>query len=129
MSEETNPVDFDSVLDQIGNFGKFQKILYYSVCFPIIFTTCLGLSVVFSAAIPKQRCFVPTCDTPIPQYQDAFSRGFANFTIPYYNGEYSKCQEFEFLNKTEKCTRENFDPQKRQKCTNVSIFYILFIIK
>ena len=126
MAEETTtPVDFDSVLDQIGNFGKFQKILYYSVCIPIIFTTCLGLSVVFSAAIPRQRCFVPSCDNPeLPEYQDAFSHGFANFTLPYKNGEYSKCQEFEFLNVTEKCTKKNFDQQKRQKCTNVRVVLI-----
>ena len=46
--EEKPPVDFDSVLDEIGSFGKFQKILYYSVCVPIILTTCIGLSIVFS---------------------------------------------------------------------------------
>ena len=48
-------LNFDSVLEEIGAFGKFQKLLYYSVCTTIIFTTGLGLSVVFSAAIPKTR--------------------------------------------------------------------------
>ena len=121
MSEERIPVNFDSVLDQIGNFGRYQKILYYSVCLPIIFTTCLGLSVVFSAAIPKQRCFVPSCDNPeLPEYLDAFNHSFAKFSIPFKDGEWSKCQEFEFLNKTETCARSNFDQTKLQSCSNVS---------
>ena len=118
--EEFIPVDFDSVLKTIGDFGRFQKILYFSVCIPIIFTTCLGLSVVFSVAIPKQRCFVPSCDNPeLPEYQDAFTNGFINFSIPLVEGKYSKCKEFKFLNTSESCTKDNFDRNEEQACDQI----------
>ena len=91
-------LNFDSVLEEIGAFGKFQKILYYSICTTIIFTTGLGLSVVFSAAIPKTRCLISNCDDPVhAKYSDAFntSNEFAKFAIP--TGKLSQC--YEYVNK------------------------------
>ena len=94
---EEHPINFDSVLEEIGAFGKFQKLLYFTVCSTVIFTTGLGLSVVFSAAVPKTRCLIPNCDNlKYPQYSDAFTKGFANFTIPH--GKYYLNEKYEILN-------------------------------
>ena len=93
MEEEKPPVDYDSVLDEIGSFGKFQKILYFSVCVPIILTTCIGLSIVFSVAVPKSRCVIPSCDRNVnPQYSDAFSEDFAKFRLKQYFQNYSNVE-------------------------------------
>ena len=90
-------LNFDSVLEEIGAFGRFQKLLYFSVCITIIFTTGLGLTVVFSAAIPKTRCLIPNCDLdPVhAKYSDAFNSStneFAKFAIP--SGKLSQCYEY-----------------------------------
>ena len=80
--EEKSPVDYDSFLNEIGPFGRFQKVLYYSVCVPIILTSCIGLSIVYSVAVPKSRCVIPSCDKlSNPKYSDAFNSGFANFRL------------------------------------------------
>lgn len=115
----SNSVDFDSVLDEIGAFGRFQKILYYSICIPIILTTCIGMSIVFSTAIPKSRCFIKSCDNDTDaKYQDAFSDGFANFTLAIDD----TCSSHKFLNKSGlefQCSAPNFDPDHDEKCSRL----------
>ena len=121
-NEVKNPVDFDSVLDEIGSFGRYQKILYYSVCTPIILTTAIGLAVVFSAAVPKSRCFVPSCDNLTdPIYSAAISDGFANFTLPKDSrGQFDSCSHFSFrnwTNITDQCSAEDFEEYHVQNCS------------
>lgn len=48
-------MDFDSVLDEIGEFGKFQFINYFLVCLPVFFGAANSLSYVFTAAVPNYR--------------------------------------------------------------------------
>ncbi len=126
--ESEMAIDFDSALEEIGQFGKYQKILYYTVCSSIIFTTCLGLSVVFTAAIPKARCFIPTCDNLThPSYSLAFDAktGFANFTIPKEeSGGFSTCSRFTVKNSTTTatCDPEHFDEHDTFNCTHDKIY-------
>jgi hypothetical protein len=124
-------VDFDSALEEIGAFGKYQKILYYSVCTPIILTTSLGLSVIFSAAVPKYRCFIPGCDNVTePSYSAAFNEGFANFSIPQdKNGIFESCSHFkkndsDFVTMKSQCSKDQFDPKMVQNCTEVRFIFL-----
>lgn len=48
-------MDFDSILDEIGEFGRFQFTNYLLVCLPVFFAAANSLSYVFTAAIPNYR--------------------------------------------------------------------------
>lgn len=75
-------MNFDDMLEELGEMGKFQLITYILVCFPVIFSGANSLSYVFTAGISNYRsvwykyptilinilifcrCFIPTCDEP-----------------------------------------------------------------
>lgn len=53
VAEEMN---FDEILNDIGGFGKFQKILYVWICAPQIFLAFHMLVSVFTGAVPPHLC-------------------------------------------------------------------------
>ena len=46
---------FDDITILLGEFGKYQKQLYFLLCLPSIFTGMQMLSSVFTLAIPDHR--------------------------------------------------------------------------
>lgn len=48
-------MDFDTVLDEIGEFGRFQKVKYYLLCLPVFFGAANSLSYVFTAGKQHYR--------------------------------------------------------------------------
>ncbi|XP_063241777.1 organic cation transporter protein [Bacillus rossius redtenbacheri] len=66
-------MDFDEVLDEIGEFGRFQIINYFLICLPVMFGAANSLSYVFTAGVPDYRCAVPGCDDPAaPDFSPAW---------------------------------------------------------
>ncbi|EDW79680.1 uncharacterized protein Dwil_GK17890 [Drosophila willistoni] len=64
------PMDFDEILTQIGEFGRYQRRNYLLICLPVLFAAANSLSYVFTAGIPTYRCYIPECDNPQElQYQ------------------------------------------------------------
>ncbi|KAH8372838.1 hypothetical protein KR009_006112, partial [Drosophila setifemur] len=62
-------LDFDDILNQIGEFGRYQRRNYLLICLPVLFAAANSLSYVFTAGAPSYRCFVPGCDsTEAPDY-------------------------------------------------------------
>lgn len=72
-------MDFDKILEEIGEFGNYQKLIYFFLCFPIIFCAMNSYSYIFTSAQQKYRCnlyssipsfniielfrcFIPECD-------------------------------------------------------------------
>jgi len=114
-------LDLDKLMsEKLGDFGFYQKWIYFLVCLPAALTAGITLSSVFTADIPLHRCQVPVCDSPvIPNYEDAYYFGFANFTIPTSDGVWDSCLRFNnvdnkscsstsFTNLTEKCEMHLF---------------------
>uniref|UniRef100_A0A1B0BAM4 Major facilitator superfamily (MFS) profile domain-containing protein n=1 Tax=Glossina palpalis gambiensis TaxID=67801 RepID=A0A1B0BAM4_9MUSC len=56
-------MDFDQVLEEIGEFGPYQKTNYLLICLPVMFAAANSLSYVFTAGTPAYRCLVPECDS------------------------------------------------------------------
>ncbi|XP_017077108.1 organic cation transporter protein isoform X2 [Drosophila eugracilis] len=57
-------LDFDDILTEIGEFGRFQRRNYLLICLPVLFAAANSLSYVFTAGSPTYRCYVPECDNP-----------------------------------------------------------------
>lgn len=56
-------MDFDNVLEEIGEFGRYQKIKYYLLCLPVFFGAANSLSYVFTAGNQQYRCLIPECES------------------------------------------------------------------
>lgn len=52
---EQAAMDFDEVLEEIGEFGRFQITNYLLVCLPVLFSAANSLTYVFTAGIPNYR--------------------------------------------------------------------------
>lgn len=48
-------VNIDSILWEIGDFGRYQKRIYFLLCLPAIFVGASNLAYVFIAATPEFR--------------------------------------------------------------------------
>ena len=56
---------FDDILRHVGEFGLWQKFLYFSSCFLVIVSSAIQIaSLVFATGTPKFHCVTPnvTCD-------------------------------------------------------------------
>jgi len=109
-------LDLDRLLsEKLGDFGRYQKIVYFLVCLPAALTAGITMASVFTADIPQHRCLVPGCDSPvIPNYDDAGLFGFANFSSPTSGGLPDSCSVFQSLNNST-CESSDFS-QIIQKC-------------
>lgn len=50
LEDDTKDVEipFDEILNQIGQFGRYQKVLYAFICFPLIASAFPTMSMVFT---------------------------------------------------------------------------------
>lgn len=55
-------MDFDLVLEEIGEFGKFQLTNYLLICLPVLYGAANSLSYVFTARSPNYRFVQKTFD-------------------------------------------------------------------
>lgn len=99
-----------SVLDHIGEYGKFQLYVQILACLPPILNGAHQLAHVFLAATPEHRCFVDGCDGN----GTAFHAPWATYAIPDHSPEEVQCFRFnrnsslgcgpqDFLNTSKRC--------------------------
>lgn len=48
-------MDFDNMLEELGEMGRFQIRTYILVCLPVLFAGANSLSYVFTAGVPNYR--------------------------------------------------------------------------
>lgn len=53
-------MDFDLILEEIGEFGKFQLTNYLLICLPVLYGAANSLSYVFTARTPSYRFLLTT---------------------------------------------------------------------
>ncbi|CAO1398966.1 unnamed protein product [Diamesa serratosioi] len=96
-------MDFDVILEEIGEFGKFQLTNYLLICLPVLFAAANSLSYVFVARAPNYRCLVPECETAeTAQYDMNWVQHALPGTFASPSGSFvpDVCQRFKFSNET-----------------------------
>ncbi|XP_044750714.1 organic cation transporter protein [Coccinella septempunctata] len=124
-------MDLDDMLEEIGEFGRFQITIYGLVCLPVLFAAANSLSYVFTAGVPNYRCYIPECedlhstsyDTPwmkwaIPPDTNANQDSFKPSTCIRYvpkstTPSNATCSASIFTNSTEKCSEWIFSSDER----------------
>lgn len=118
-------MDFDQILEEIGEFGRYQKTNYLLICLPVMFAAANSLSYVFTAGTPVYRCLIPQCDYPIaPQLH---AHWLANATPGSYDtrGHFTpeNCYRYKAIESNasderhiNECPKDAFNHNIRERC-------------
>jgi len=92
MGEDHNEVDFDEVLEKIGNCGRYQRLIYFTVClvgFPVAFN---NMGIVFLAGVPEHWCAPDPALTKL----NLTDQQLRHLTAPLDDeGEYDSCKMYD----------------------------------
>ena len=89
---------YDDVLKTIGEFGRYQKYVYTLICLLAIPCAWHSLGNTFLSASPEHYC------RSFPgQVSEEFSPT-KNCTIPYKNGEWSRCEKYNRTEPYDQCS-------------------------
>ncbi|XP_048727164.2 organic cation transporter protein-like isoform X1 [Ostrea edulis] len=95
---------FDDVLLQLGEFGPYQKRLYFLLCIPAISVGCYMLNLVIILETPHHRCKIPGYDNDTYEIQSSYHQSLINQTIPLdlkdKKQPYDKCHLYQHSNLT-----------------------------
>ncbi|XP_075552309.1 organic cation transporter protein-like [Dermacentor variabilis] len=98
-------MDFDKVLDHIGEYGRFQLYVQILACLPPILSGAHQLAHVFLAATPEHRCFIDGCDVN----GTTFHEPWATYAIPDHSMDEVQCYRYDRNSSApEGCTPEDF---------------------
>ncbi|XP_004534291.1 organic cation transporter protein [Ceratitis capitata] len=88
-------MSYDDVIKYLGDFGKYQKQIYFLLCLPAISCAFHKLAGVFLLARPEFRCVLPFEDLSNATY-DSFPREHWNLTYPQdpLTGKYQQCEYY-----------------------------------
>ncbi|EDW16686.1 organic cation transporter-like protein [Drosophila mojavensis] len=106
---------YDEVIVQLGDFGRYQKIIYVLICLTSIPVAFHKLAGVFLLAKPEFRCALPTdvdgasYELPAQLQQLAYPEkdSCAYYEVAYTNGSYHRLS-----NSSQSCTRYIYDQSK-----------------
>ncbi|XP_060551325.1 organic cation transporter protein-like [Ruditapes philippinarum] len=73
---------FDDVLVKIGEFGTYQKRIYFLLCLPAINSGIFMVISVFILGVPNHRCAIPGYDNDTYEVQNHYHQMLINKTIP-----------------------------------------------
>ncbi|XP_012942259.1 organic cation transporter-like protein, partial [Aplysia californica] len=96
---------FDDVIEEIGGFGRYQKLQYFLVClfgFPAAFQTMVT---VFIMDTPDHRCAVPGINDTYKRQNEAHTIAVDAAVPRDEDGAYSTCELYRNGNQTEECNR------------------------
>ncbi|KAK3734881.1 hypothetical protein RRG08_038907 [Elysia crispata] len=84
---------FDGLITELGEFGPYQKRLYFIVCLVSIPAAMQALASVFIQATPDHRCAIPTLPNDTYASQGPWHDDLINVSIPWdSDGDiYDKC--------------------------------------
>ncbi|XP_022286350.2 organic cation transporter protein-like [Crassostrea virginica] len=109
---------FDDVLLKLGEFGPYQKRLYFLLCIPAISVGCYMLNLVIILETPQHRCKIPGYHNDTYAIQSPSHLALVNRTIPLNPKDkrqpYEKCHYYRYSNGSEtadriKCTEWVYD--------------------
>ncbi|XP_048236592.1 organic cation transporter protein-like [Haliotis rufescens] len=89
---------FDELLGEIGEFGPFQKRIYFMVCFTAIVGSYRAMSPVFLLEITNYRCKIPFLENDTYAVQDDNHKQLIERFIPQVSDSYSKCTLYDVHN-------------------------------
>ncbi|KAK7497693.1 hypothetical protein BaRGS_00011088 [Batillaria attramentaria] len=72
---------FDEIVSVLGEFGPYQKRIYFLICLPSITVYIQMVINIFTMAVPAHRCAVPGLDNDTYAIQDSHHAAIVNTSI------------------------------------------------
>lgn len=119
MSKDNSGVKLDSILEQLGAFGRYNVITYSLLLFPIYLSGLYGSGFVFEAPDINYRCNISECEHISNTSQ------WLNNVIPETEKGPSKCERYQRITNVSSdgvCTEDNFDRSKKEYCSEFIYF-------
>ncbi|KAL0880492.1 hypothetical protein ABMA27_002900 [Loxostege sticticalis] len=108
MTKEKDAVDLDSILAELGQFGRYQIKNYCFILIPIMFSAVYNGQYIFAAAAMNYRCKVPECEASPPQLS---TNGWGVWALPESGG---RCDRLKPIGDT--CSPESFHMNQTITC-------------
>ncbi|XP_063909141.1 solute carrier family 22 member 3-like isoform X1 [Zophobas morio] len=106
----------DNLLIQLGDFGKYQSLMFGLVCIGVILHSGVHVAFVFTAMDLEYRCAIPECDATNNTHYDP---PWLPNAVPFANDAPSKCMKFVINNATENfenCNKASDFTTQTQRC-------------
>ncbi|XP_017026871.1 organic cation transporter protein [Drosophila kikkawai] len=110
---------YDDVITHLGEFGRYQKRIYYLLCLPAIVCAFHKLAGVFLLAKPDFRCALPfeneesRYELPPHQWNLSYPQGdYCSYYDVEYSEEYLNGSIPRSSNQTRSCSRYVYDQSK-----------------
>ncbi|XP_059057538.1 organic cation transporter protein-like [Achroia grisella] len=110
MEKHKDGVDLDSILAELGQFGRYQMLTYCFIIFPILFSAVYNGQYIFAAADLNYRCKVPQCESSPPEFETG---GWGVWAFPESGG---RCEKLRPIDHT--CTADAFHVNETLRCTS-----------
>ncbi|XP_030373242.1 solute carrier family 22 member 3 [Scaptodrosophila lebanonensis] len=117
----------DAILKRIGQFGRFQLVIFLLICLPMMFHAMFSVTYVFTAATVVHRCNITECDNSASQYIEPWTE----YTIPLNGKELDKCNRIANKQMSQGnesyelniCVVENYEDQPTESCPNNNFIF------
>jgi len=119
--EGSTPPDYDAILDQVGEFGRWQKFLFFLMCIPSATSAMAVFMYSFIAYEPLHRCKVDSCNDTVYQ-PGPTSQGWLNITFPVEDGQWDQCQSYKYNTDKNTCPPSGLDHSARMDCPSGYVY-------
>jgi len=112
MGATTKVPEYDEILETVGEFGRWQKLLFLLMCIPSAASAMAVFMYSFIAFTPDHRCAIDSCNDHL--YQSSF----INWTTPHKDGKWSSCSVYQYDTDSKTCPPESLNAGKKMSCPN-----------
>ncbi|XP_022216882.2 solute carrier family 22 member 3 [Drosophila obscura] len=88
--KDPEDVTLDAILKHLGQFGRFQLIIFLLICLPMMFHAMFSVTYVFTASTVTHRCHITECDSP----ESAYVEPWTEYSIPWNGKDLDQCKRF-----------------------------------
>ncbi|XP_034657356.1 solute carrier family 22 member 3 [Drosophila subobscura] len=88
--KDPEEVTLDAILKHLGQFGRFQLMIFMLICLPMMFHAMFSVTYVFTASTVTHRCHITECDSP----ESAYIEPWTEFSIPRNGKDLDQCNRY-----------------------------------
>lgn len=100
VSKTSKDNTLDYVLAQLGDFGRYQVLIFVLFAFAVITHSMMHIAFVFTSKNPGYRCNIPQCENSTTESLNEFNPEWLTNAVPYTNEKPAVCLRFQPVNES-----------------------------